>query len=231
MALRTFTGGGPRERLARHGAESLGNAELLAVLLGSGHRGQTALEVAGRTLRAAGDLRSVATATVAELCLARGLGPAKAARIAAAAEFGRRVASVHPFRGPSIERSADVVRLVGPKMRASDVELFLGLPLDARNRPLGELLIAKGGLTHCTVSPADAFRPLLRCGAASVIFVHNHPSGRAEPSAEDIELTRRLCAAGELLGLPVLDHVVVGWENHASLADLKLMPVPQLMVP
>jgi DNA repair protein RadC len=207
----------PRERLLSRGAASLSDAELVAILLGSGRQGQNVVEIAHELLARAGDLRGLAESPEAELCASPGVGPARAAVVQAAVELGRRVTGNRPERGRFLGNAADVwthYRLAG-----SPVEEFWMVALDVRHRVLLESCVAKGSLTGVEVHPRDVFRALIRNAAASVIFCHNHPSGDPTPSRQDLELTTRLRQVGELCGIAVLDHVVVASDGFVSLAS------------
>jgi DNA repair protein RadC len=209
----------PRERLAAVGAEHLSDAELLAIVLGSGTRGAGVTEVAEGVLRAAGGLAGLAIAAELDLRVHAGVGPVRAATIRAALELGRRAAVARPPRGQRLAGASDVWTYFRARLAPLRVEEFWAVALDARHRVEGEFCLARGSLTGVEVHPRDVFRPLIRCAAAAVIFCHNHPSGDPMPSRQDIELTGRLRDVGELVGIPVLDHVVVGWEGYASLAE------------
>lgn len=209
----------PRERLVGHGPEHLGEAELLALVLGSGGRAGSALEVAAALLSRFGGLTGLAWAAQPMLAGTPGIGPARAAAVAAALELGRRLAVAPPVTGRRFLCSADVFAVYHGRLRHRPEESFLALALDSRNRCRRELALAKGGGGACAVTPRDVFRGLLAEGAVAVIFLHNHPSGDPSPSAEDRELTQRLCSAGALLGVRVLDHLIIGDGRYASLAD------------
>ncbi|GAB4212919.1 MAG: DNA repair protein RadC [Sandaracinaceae bacterium] len=213
---------GPRERLARLGAEALDDADLVALVLGTGTIDEPVQRVAARLLAQHGDLRRLARASVGELASARGLGAGKAARLAAAFELARRLTV--PGEPPTrIRSSADVDTLLCPRLAHLEVEHFVVLALDARHRVLREIWLAKGTFTACPVSAADVYRAVLREPAPAVLVAHNHPSGEPTPSAEDVALTQRLVQAGDLLGVRFVDHVVVAREGYASLVDLGLV--------
>lgn len=214
---------GPRERLCSVGVEGLSDAELLALLLGTGGREEPVGVLASRLLHEVGGLGALERLGPGALAQRPGLGPIKAGRIAAAVELGRRVLSKPLERGSRIGSSRDVDAALRPRLAHADVEHFLAIALDAKNRPMREVLVARGGTSACPVAPADVFRALLREAAAGVVFVHNHPSGEPTPSSDDVALTDRLRRAGELLGVTVLDHVIIGREGYFSFLDAGLL--------
>lgn len=225
-----FGGMGPRERLHLSGASALSDAELLAVLIGTGTRNEPVLVLASRVLQEAGGLPGLAKVESAQLHARAGIGPSKAARILAAIELGVRVQSrpFHPEQAISCSR--DVEAALGPRLRDQVQEHFLALALDARHRPLAVHQVAVGGLSQCGFTPADAFRGALKLAAHAVIFVHNHPSGDIRPSEDDRQITRRLCRLGNLLGVQVLDHVIVGAGGYYSFQDAGLIPRLPLVI-
>lgn len=216
-------GEGPRERLRRVGVDSLSDEELLALVLGTGSTGEPVTVLAARLLRATNGLAGLRTTGLGALAEFGGVGEGKAGRVLAALELGRRLARMPWTGGPRISTSADVDRLLRPRLADAEREHFVALAVDAKNRVLAERTIATGGLSACPVSPSDVFRTLLREAAAGVIFVHNHPSGDPSPSAEDIALTERLAQAGAILGIRVLDHVIVAREGSFSFVDARLL--------
>lgn len=209
----------PRERLAAQGPACLTDAELVAILLGSGRAGENAVDLAGGLLARLGGLRGLAEATAPELCAQRAIGPARAAVLRAALELGRRAVGTRPRRGERLGSASDVWTHYRARLALAVVEEFWVLALDVRHRLQLELCAARGSLTGVEVHPRDVFRPLIRTSAAAVIFCHNHPSGDPTPSRQDIELTARLREVGELCGIAVLDHVVVAADGYASLAE------------
>lgn len=214
---------GPRERLALHGRAALSDAELLSVLLGTGSAALPVALVACQLLAHAGSLHGVAKLSLAELEAQSGIGVTKACRVLAALELGQRVQCRPLDRGRAIASSRDVAAALCPQLAREPREHFLALALDAKNQPLAQLTIAIGGLTACAVLPSDVFRPVLQAAAVSVIFVHNHPSGDPTPSEADLAITERLCRAGEVLGIGVLDHVVLGATDYFSFADAGIL--------
>ena len=209
----------PRERLEAVGAEALSDAELIALLLRTGGRGADSHAVAARLLERPGGLLRLARASRRELAAVPGIGPAKQATLRAAFELGRRLAAGRLAPGASLRGPADVFRHFHPTLRDAPHERFLVLLLDGRHRLLRHEMVSQGTLTASLVHPREVFRPALRESAAALLLVHNHPSGDPTPSAEDREVTARLVRAGELLGVPVLDHVVVAERGWSSLRE------------
>lgn len=224
MSLESPPDDRPRERLWRLGPASLTGAELLAILLGTGDREHTALAVAMRLLdTSGGGLRRLAARPHGELQRAPGVGPAKAARLVAAFEVAGRLMGEDRAVRPRVSDPADVARLVGPRMRDLAVEEFHLLALDTRCRVLRDVLVTRGLLDSSLVHPREVFRAAIAEAAAGIILVHNHPSGDPTPSAEDRAVTRQLVAAGQLLDLPVHDHVIVAGDRFLSFATAGLL--------
>jgi len=215
---------GPRERLARFGAALLSDSELLAVLLGTGRAGEDAISLAQRALKETGGLWALARMSAVELASIRGIGPAKAARLVAAFEAGSRgLVSPDTIAAP-LSNSETVFVRYGRRLMTSQVERFVVISVDAKNRVRAEREVARGGRTTCQVDPAEVFRLLVSESASGAIFIHNHPSGDPDPSPQDLELTQRLVAAGSLLDIRILDHVIVGSGRYTSLRDAGLWP-------
>ncbi len=210
----------PRERLIEQGASGLSDAELLALVLQTSTvRGRSVLDQARELLAAFDDLSAVATATARELTAYAGLGDARAAAIVAALELGRRACARPIDRGHGFRTSGDVFLHLRGRLAALRHEVFVALLLDTKHRRLRDVQISEGSLSAAIVHPREVFAPAVRDSAAAVILAHNHPSGDPAPSREDVELTRRLRDAGELIGIRVLDHVIVGAQTHFSFAD------------
>jgi len=217
----------PRERLRSVGAGNLSLTELLALVVGSGSAGHPAARIGERILAAAeGSLSRLASLDVASLERVPGVGAATAARLSAALELGRRAAATSVDGGVPIRGPADVFARVGPRLRDKPQEEFHALLLNSRHRVIREVLVTRGLLDSALIHPREVFRPAVAEGAASVILVHNHPSGDPTPSPEDRAVTRQLGEAGRAVGIPVLDHVVVGGGCYASLAE-ELGPGPR----
>jgi DNA repair protein RadC len=215
---------GPRERLASGGAACLSDVELLAVLLGTGRSGEDALALAARLMKRSGGLWALRRMSAAELARLPGIGPAKAARLAAAFEAGLRALTFPEDDATPLSNSEAVFARHGRPLMASRVERFVLISVDAKNRPRAVREVARGGRTTCQVDPAEVFRILVSESASGAIFLHNHPSGDPAPSRQDLELTERLVAAGSLLDIRVLDHLVVGNGRYTSLRDAGMWP-------
>jgi DNA repair protein RadC len=205
----------PRERLARQGATSLSNRELIAVLLGTGSRRVSVLDVA-EALAAEG-LRGLAGCPLAELEGREGLGRAKAARLLAALELGGRLSSEDAGARPAFRTPEESAHYLLPRYASRPVETFGLLALDVRQRLKRETVVSVGSLSGSLVHPREVFGEAIAARAASVLLFHNHPSGDPEPSGEDLQLTRRLAAAGGIMGIDVLDHVILGAGRYVSL--------------
>ena len=216
----------PRERLLQHGAHSLTEAELLGILIGKGIRSKTAIDVARQLLDRYESLRELFARSPSELMKVKGIGSAKAAMLSAAFELVRRVQSQDSqgqSKKPTFKRSADVAGYYRPLMRDLRKEVFKVLLLNRANRLIKEVTISEGTLDASVVHPKEVFREALLEPTSSVILIHNHPSGNATPSEEDLRLTRQLVEAGRLLGIKVHDHIILAGEGHRSLADEGLM--------
>lgn len=214
---------GPRERLDELGAAALSDPELVALLLRTGSPRSDALSLAEALLDRLGGLGGLAGATGAEL-RDDGIGPAKSASLEAALELARRLATRRLQRGDRLGGPADVFRHFHARLRDAAHERFMVLLLDGRHRVLREEIVSQGTLTASLVHPREVFRPALREAAAALVLVHNHPSGDPAPSREDREVTVRLERAGEVLGIPVLDHVIVADRGFVSFRDEGLLP-------
>jgi DNA repair protein RadC len=208
----------PRERLWHHGVLTLGDAELLAIVLGTGVRARPALAVATDLLVAAGGIAPLSRASPRELALTSGVGTARATQIAAAFELGRR-AITQVQRRATLSHADDIFRICEPRVAGLAQEVFLVIGMDIRNGLLDVVEVSRGSANEVVVHPREVFRPLIRMAAAGGVVVHNHPSGDPTPSLQDIELTHRLRAAGHLLGIPLIDHVIAGDRTFRSVAE------------
>jgi len=209
----------PRERLARLGPQSLSNAELLAILLRVGVKGENAVQVGQRLLQHFGGLAGLHRADFQEVCTERGLGPAKAAQIKAAIELGNRLRLEAPDERPTVHSPADAAALVQYEMSALEQEELRVLLLDIRNRVLDTVTVYRGSINSSQVRVGELFRTAIRRNAAAIIVIHNHPSGDPTPSPDDVAVTRAMTQAGKLLDIEVLDHLVIGRGRFVSLKD------------
>jgi DNA repair protein RadC len=211
----------PREKLLAQGADKLTDAELLALIIRTGDSSsqQSAVDLARSLLSRFGSLRQLATASVGELCQLSGIGPAKAAEVQALFQIARRFADLRLQPGQAYRSSADAFQHFHERLCDYRKEVFLALLLDSKNRLIREVQISEGSLNASIVHPREVFAPVLRESAAAILFAHNHPSGDPTPSQEDIEITARLKQVGELMGVRVLDHIIVGKGEYVSLAD------------
>jgi DNA repair protein RadC len=209
----------PRERMMIDGAEALSDAELLAILLRTGTRNESAVHLANRILRECGGLRQVVDMSISELTRIRGIGPAKAVQLRAGIELGRRLARRAVSDRPAIRRPEDAAKLVMEDLRSEFREHFVCLFLNTKNQVLARETLSVGTLNASLVHPREVFRSAIKRGCASIICIHNHPSGDPSPSPEDIALTRRLHEAGSLVGIDVLDHIIIGDGRFVSLKE------------
>lgn len=209
----------PRERMLAYGAGALSNAELLAILLRTGARRESAVTLSQRLLQTAGGLRGLMDCSLEQLCELRGIGPAKALQIQAALELGKRLARTEMEAAPVIRSPRDVASFMMEELRYLQQEHFVVLFLNTKNRVTGRETLSIGSLNAAIVHPREVFRAAVRRSAASIICVHNHPSGDPTPSAEDLQLTERLAEAGRILGIELLDHVIIGDRQFISLKE------------
>ena len=208
----------PRERLQKFGAEALSAQEILALILGRGVAGESVMTTAQRLLSQFGNLRGIAGASVEELSQIKGIGLAKAAQIKAAFELASRL-EAFPGTGskPVVKSPEDIMALLKGRLKDKKKEHFLALLLDTRNRLIKAAEISVGSLDSSIVHPREVFKEAVSASAAGVIFVHNHPSGDPEASEDDVRLTKRLAEAGEIMGIEVMDHVIIGDNSFLSL--------------
>jgi DNA repair protein RadC len=209
----------PRERLLESGPGALTDRDLVAVVLGSGGEGASALDIAERVIHSV-NLRLLPRVPVEDLLAVRGLGPARAAQLLAAAELGRRL---WPDGEAALVRGPEAVFELTRDIRGANREHFVGIYLNTRNQVLRREVISIGSLNASIVHPREVFTPAIAVSAASLVLAHNHPSGDPTPSEEDLAITHRLVDAGRLLGIEVLDHVIVCRDAYASFKERRLL--------
>ena len=217
----------PREKLQAHGPEVLSDAECIALILGTGTRTSdgpvSAVELGRALTRAYGSLHAISLRSRKELMRVNGIGPAKAAKLMAAFEIGRRVESHQEGERIQVCSPDDVAAVYGPRMRDLKQEIFKVVMLNTANIIIGDYTTSEGGLAASIVEPRAVFKQAILDNAAAVICLHNHPSGNPEPSREDIRITRQLVDAGKLMGIPVHDHLIIAGRQHTSLAERGVM--------
>ena len=208
----------PRERLQKFGVEALSAQEILALILGRGIAGESVMMTAQRLLSQFGNLKGIAGASVEELSQVKGIGIAKASQIKAAFELTNRLEDYSEIKDkPLVKTPEDVVSVVRSRLKGKKREHFLALLLDTRSQLIKVSEISIGSLDTSIVHPREVFKEAISASAASVIFAHNHPSGDSKASEDDTELTKRLAKAGEIMGIDVLDHIIIGGKNYLSL--------------
>ncbi|MBQ6496097.1 MAG: DNA repair protein RadC [Firmicutes bacterium] len=208
----------PREKLLRYGKENLSTAELLAILLRTGNRHRSAIDLAYELLAMdSRGLRYIAECTPEELASINGVGKVKACQILAAIELGRRIAASPLEKNAVIKSSGDIADIFMEKLRYEKKEHFFCVMMNAKGEIIEEREVSIGDLNSSQVHPREVFAGAVRRSAGCVAFVHNHPSGSPTPSQDDIDSTKRLVEAGRLLGIPVLDHIIIGDGTYASM--------------
>ena len=213
----------PRERMALWGAEKLTDVELLAILISTGNKETNVLELASNVLQAHKGITGLQNLTLSELTQEKGIGKAKATTILAAVELGKRVHNSTVAYRPIINDSTDAGVLLESRMRHLDREHFCVVLLSANNAVIGIETISIGTLTNTPVHPREVFKPAIRQSASAVVLAHNHPSGDCMPSEDDIYLTERLVEAGQIIGIHVIDHIIVGEDRYYSFSDNELL--------
>lgn len=211
----------PREKLERLGAGSLGDNELLALVLGHGAAKNGALDLANAVLTASGGLHGLARASVDELRRIPGIGAARASQLLAAVEAGRRTLVRSRRERPQIMEPRNAAELLIPQFGSKRVEHFGVLLLDTKHRVIRTSVVSVGSLDASVVHPREVFREATMVGAAAMVLFHNHPSGDPAPSDDDLALTQRLVRAGELMGIYVIDHVIVAESRYHSMRERK----------
>ncbi len=210
----------PREKLIQNGEASLSDAELLAIVMGSGTPKESALQLAQRILKEIGDLRKLSALTVNELCSQfHGVGPARAAQLKAALELARRYSKELSAPRPRFSNSELVFLHFHDSFLGKTKEELWVAALDMKNRLIIKAEVSKGTLSGSLVHPREIFQVAIRNAAAGIILLHNHPSGDPAPSPEDRKVTMQIAEAGKLLGIPLLDHIIIGNNKYYSFKD------------
>jgi DNA repair protein RadC len=209
----------PREKLLKRGPDTLSEAELLAILIRTGTGAGTALDLARAVLTQHGSLRRLAARNAEEIMRTNGMGEAKSLSLIAAFEIGRRVQGMKEEGRLIIRSPDDVAGIMVPRLRDATTEMFYVLILDSQNGLVREVELTSGTLNASLVHPREVYKAAIDHRAASIIVVHNHPSGNKEPSREDLEITRQLKEAGKIVGIPLHDHIITAGNDHSSLAE------------
>jgi len=209
----------PRERFIHHGPQSLSNHELIAILLRTGTKDESVLQLSNRLLNHFEGLRLLKSATLEEITEIKGIGSAKAIQILAAVEIGRRMSNLNYTDRYVIRSPEDGAKYVMNDMRFLTQEHFVCLYLNTKNQVIHKQTVFIGSLNASIVHPREVFREALKRSAASVIALHNHPSGDPSPSREDIEVTKRLVECGKIIGIDLLDHLIIGENKFVSLKE------------
>ncbi|MED3908021.1 DNA repair protein RadC [Peribacillus simplex] len=209
----------PRERFLQDGPQSLSNQELLALLLRTGSREESVLQLSGRLINSFKGLRLLKEASVEELTVIKGIGEAKAIQILASVELGRRINNLNDQDRYVIRSPEDGANYCMEEMRFLSQEHFVCLYLNTKNQVLQKTTVFIGSLNASIVHPREVFKEAFKRSAASIICLHNHPSGDPSPSREDIEVTKRLVKCGKIIGIEVLDHIIIGEHKYVSLKE------------
>jgi DNA repair protein RadC len=209
----------PRERLARLGANMLSNQELISILVGSGNSKNSAFDIAGHVLRLVNSVDELQHSTMEELEEIDGIGRTKAINIIAAIEFGKRVYTINEYPLFKITSPKDVYDILKTEYLNKQKEIFIVIYLNTKNEVISKDIVSIGSLNSSIVHPREVFKDAIRKSSNSIILAHNHPSGNPTPSVEDINITKRLIQAGDILGIKVIDHVIIGKGKFTSLKE------------
>ncbi|MEJ6950450.1 RadC family protein [Natronospora cellulosivora (SeqCode)] len=200
----------PREKLVQYGAENLSDAELLALIIRVGNKKRTAVELSQDILNKFGGLKALNYLSFKDFMTVNGMGIAKAVQLKAVAELSKRLATLNREEKEVIKSPRDAAHLLMPELRYLTQEVFKIVLLDIKNQVIAIPMISKGGLTSSIVHPREVFKEAIKHSSAAMILVHNHPSGVPEPSRDDINITKKLIDAGNIMGIDVLDHIIIG---------------------
>jgi DNA repair protein RadC len=213
----------PREKLLMRGAQSLSDAELVAILLRTGKKGKSVIEIARELINSEGNLAMLATKTVDSLQKISGIGKDKAATLAAAFELSRRILSQPKwFANKKITSPQDIAEIFIPILRDDNKEKFIVVCLSSANKIIKHETISIGNLNSSVVHPREVFKVAIDNSSASIILIHNHPSGNPEPSNEDIRITKKIVETGKIMEIPVFDHLIIAGETYTSFVEKRL---------
>ncbi|MBE0571680.1 MAG: DNA repair protein RadC [Ignavibacteriaceae bacterium] len=213
----------PREKLLMRGAQSLSDAELVAILLRTGKKGKSVIEIARELINSEGNLAMLATKTVDSLQKISGIGKDKAATLAAAFELSRRILSQPKwFANKKITSPQDIAEIFIPILRDDNKEKFIVVCLNSTNKIIKHETISIGNLNSSVVHPREVFKVAIDNSSASIILIHNHPSGNPEPSNEDIRITKKIVETGKIMEIPVFDHLIIAGETYTSFVEKRL---------
>ena len=214
----------PREKLLMRGAQNLSDAELVAILLRTGKTGKSVLEIARELIQTEGNLATLATKTVDSLQKISGIGKDKAAALAAAFELSRRILSQSKwFSNQKVTSPQEIADIFIPLLRDDSKERFIVVCLNSSNKIIKHQTISIGNLNSSVVHPREIFKVAIDCSSASIILIHNHPSGNPEPSNEDIGITKKIVESGKILDIPVFDHLIIAGETYTSFVEKRLI--------
>ncbi|ADQ14557.1 RadC family protein [Halanaerobium hydrogeniformans] len=213
----------PREKVLKRGSSYLSNAELLALIIRTGNRKRTAVELSQDLLNSFGGLREILDLSCEELQEVKGIGLAKAAQIVAVVELAKRISSIKNYEKDLVSNPVQAAELLASEMRFLKQEVLRTILLDVKNRVIAIPEISKGGLSSSIVHPREVFKEAIRRSSAAVILVHNHPSGDPKPSADDLNITKKLQKAGEIIGIKVIDHIIIAGDKFLSFKEENLI--------
>jgi DNA repair protein RadC len=214
----------PREKLLMRGAQNLTDAELIAILLRTGKKGTSVLEISRELIKSDGNLAVLATKTVDSLQKVSGIGKDKAATLAAAFELSRRILSQQKWlSNKKVTSPQEIADIFIPLLRDDNKEKFIVVCLSSSNKIIKHETISIGNLNSSVVHPREIFKVAIDCASASIILIHNHPSGNPEPSNEDIRITKKIVESGKILDIPVFDHLIIAGETYTSFVEKRLI--------
>lgn len=212
----------PREKLIKYGSKSLNTEELIALIIRTGNKSDTAIDLANNLMHKTKGLKGIIDYTPEEFMQYKGIGKAKSTQLCAVVELSKRINQSKLREKINLNTPKEVVSLLMSEMRHLKQEHLYAILMDIKNKMIAKVLITKGGLANSVVHPREVFKKAIKKSCASLIVVHNHPSGDPTPSKNDIKITKRLSSAGKILGIELLDHVIIGDGKYVSLKEKKL---------